>query len=284
MALILQGGIKMLGNYVHNFGCDTTSKLHHVFYISNRGGTLIESYEIGWNHVSDTKVHHALHVYDEGPCGGFSGTMRIHDNVVINQVGHGINISAGGSSDTCFDMPIEIYNNLIINSGLEIPTSAGHTRAIAITRSNNKADVKLYNNTIYGYGELGDGHGMRIQGTGSSSWVFGGTWAFINNIFVDTNNLPYEIPQYWAAPDANANNIWYSLSAGGQMPPAWETNPITTNPQFINPVIGGSFMIDENSPANNAGANTSAVVKRYITGVLRGATGSISIGAYEYIE
>ncbi len=276
------GGIKMLGNYVHNFGCDTTSKLHHVFYISNRGGTMIESYEIGWNHVSDTKVHHALHVYDEGPCGGFSGTMRIHDNVVINQVGHGINISAGGSSKICYNMPIEIYNNLIVNSGLEIPTSAGHTRAIAITSNKNQSDIKLYNNTFYGYGESGDGHAIRVQATGSPAWVFGGTWEFINNIFVDTNNLPFEIPQYWGAPDVGHNNLWYSSSA--QALPSWNMNSISTNPQFVNPVIGGSFMIDENSPANNAGANTSAVVKRDITGTLRGATGSISIGAYEYTE
>ncbi|MFQ5735862.1 MAG: hypothetical protein ACE5GY_03250, partial [Thermodesulfobacteriota bacterium] len=32
------GGIKVFGNYIHDFGCDSTSKLHHVFYISQRGG------------------------------------------------------------------------------------------------------------------------------------------------------------------------------------------------------------------------------------------------------
>ncbi len=272
------GGIKIFGNYVHDFGCDRTSKLHHVFYISNRGGTIIKSFEIGWNHVSDTKVHHALHVYDEGPCGNFSGTMRIHNNVVINQVGHGINISAGGSSEVCYDMPIEIYNNLIINSGLEIPTSAGHTRAIAITSNKNQSDIKLYNNTFYGYGEPGDGHGIRVQATGSPAWIFGGTWEFINNIVVDTNNLPFEIPGYWDIPDAGNNNLWYSPSA--QTLPSWNMNSVSTNPQFVNPIVGGNFALGETSPAVSAGANTSGVVSRDLFGNLRNPS-NMSIGAYE---
>ncbi len=272
------GGIKMFGNYVHDFGCDTTSKLHHVFYISNRGGSIIESYEIGWNHVSDTKVHHALHVYDEGPCGNFSGTMRIHDNVVINQVGHGINISAGGPADTCFNMPIELYNNLIVNSGLEISTSAGHTRAIAITSNKNQSDIKIYNNTFYGYGEPGDGHGIRVQATGSPAWIFGGTWEFINNIVVDTNDLPFEIPQYWDTPDMGHNNLWYSPFS--QTLPSWNMNSVSTDPQFINPVIGGNFALNQGSPASNSGANTTNIVKRDLVGFLRNS-GSISIGAYE---
>jgi hypothetical protein len=271
------GGIKMLGNYIHNFGCDITSKLHHVFYISNRGGTMIKSFEIGWNHVLDTKVHHALHVYDEGPCGGFSGTMRIHDNVVINQVGHGINISAGGAIDTCFNMPIEIYNNLIVHSGLEIPTSAGHTRAIAITRSNNKADVKLYNNTFYGYGIPNGGEGIRIQATGSTGWIFGGTWEFINNIFFDSNNLPYEMATHAADPDVGQNNIWHSPF--NQAPPAWDSNAINADPLFVNPIVGGDFSLQKNSPAINKGVDTSNIVSRNLVGHPRN-TGAISIGAF----
>ena len=104
----------MYGNHIHDFGCETTSKLHHVFYISNHGGFSIESFELGWNYLHDNKAHHALHVYDEGRCGDFYGTMKIHNNVVIDQVGADVNIASGGPGDTCLSMPIEIYNNLMV--------------------------------------------------------------------------------------------------------------------------------------------------------------------------
>ncbi|MCF6225555.1 MAG: IPT/TIG domain-containing protein [Xanthomonadales bacterium] len=279
------GGIKMLGNYIHNFGCDSTSKLHHVFYISNRGGTMIESFEIGWNHVSDTKVHHALHVYDEGPCGGFSGTMKIHNNAVINQVGHGINIFSGGTTDPCFEMPIEIYNNLIVNSGMElVPLPANHikhSRAIAITGDKIKSHVKLYHNTLYGYAEAGNSYGMRIQASGSPAWVFGGTWEFVNNIFVDIYGLPFEIPGDWDAPDVNGNNLWYSSASPTlATPPSWDTTFQTGDPGIAY-FAAGDFVLKTNSAAlNNGAGHTYSLVKRDIMGNLRNPS-NMSIGAYE---
>ncbi|NHZ86344.1 MAG: T9SS type A sorting domain-containing protein [Planctomycetia bacterium] len=57
-------------------------------------------------------------------------------------------------------------------------------------------------------------------------------------------------------------------------------NSVSTDPQFVNPVVGGDFALNETSPAVNAGTDTSEIVSRDLVGFLRNA-GSISIGAYE---
>ena len=111
-------GAIILGNYIHDFGCDSSSGLHHVFYISNRNGTSVKSYELGWNHLKDNKVSNGLHVYDTDDCGGWTGPMNIHDNFVINQRGKGLSIGGGGSCAAGFTMPINVYNNIFVNTGI----------------------------------------------------------------------------------------------------------------------------------------------------------------------
>ncbi len=280
------GGVKVYGNHIHDFGCETTSKLHHVFYISNRGGFPIESFELGWNYLHDNKAHHALHVYDEGRCGDFNGIMKIHNNVVINQVGAGVNIASGGQ-DPCLSMPVEIYNNLMVNTGLEISgcSNCNHYFAIRIVMKTTRSHVKIINNTIYGYGESGeDGYALHIQGQGSDTWNFGGTWEFENNIIVDTHNLPYHSP-YRKAPETAGGNLWFN---GGDDTPAavppWsapELNFNNINPQ-MNSLAENPYTITETSPANNAGVVPTLPISYDLAGVPRGGAGEISIGAYEY--
>ncbi len=281
------GGIKVYGNHIHDFGCETTSKLHHVFYISNRGGSSIESFELGWNYLHDNKAHHALHVYDEGVCGDFYNTMKIHNNVVINQVGAAVNIASGGPGDTCLSMPVEIYNNLMVNTGLEISgcSNCNHYFAIRIVMKTTRSHVRIINNTIYGYGESGeDGYALHIQGQGSDTWNFGGTWEFENNIIVDTHNLPYHSP-YRKEPETAEGNLWFN---GGDDTPAavppWsapELNFNNINPQ-MNSLAENPYTITETSPANNAGVVPTLPISYDLAGVPRGGAGEISIGAYEY--
>lgn len=282
------GGIKAFGNYIHEFGCDTTTKLHHVFYISNRSGVAIQSFELGWNYLANNKAHHALHTYDEGICGGWTGTMLIHDNVVVNQVGVGVGIaSACYSGYPYLTMPVEIYNNLFINVGLETTTDigGGHNQAISLMKSTTLSHVKIYNNTIYGYGIPGSGYALQVQGNGSADWNFGGTWEFVNNIVVDTNNLPYEYPTYWKPADIHSNNLWYNGGDGNPaMAPSWDTAPITLNPQFVNP-NGGFFNLQKGSPAINAGTITRPTVLNDIIGTSRSLPGrNYDIGAFQYIN
>lgn len=279
---IRASNIKAYGNYIHDYGCDTTSKLHHVFYISNRSGTIVEAFELGWNHLSDNKAHHALHIYDEGICGDFSGTVRVHNNVVINQVGVGVGISSAGYSDTCFTMPVEIYNNLFVNVGREIPTCNGnHTQALSLMRRTTRSHVKVYNNTFFGYGEPRKGYAIQVQENGHTDWNFGGTWEFVNNIIVDTNDLPFEYPQYWKAPDISGNNLWYDPEKTINTP-IWDNNYLTTNPLFIE-LEQGNFNLENTSPAIDAGSSiVSSLVAHDIIGNPRPLISGFDIGAFEF--
>lgn len=277
------GGVRALGNYIHDFGCDTTSKLHHVFYISNRSGFAVESFELGWNYLTDNKAHHGLHVYDEGACGDFTGVMRMHDNVVKNQVGVGVGVSSSGT-DPCFTMPVEIYNNLFINVGLEIPSCSGHNDAVNFNKITTRSHIKLYNNTIYGYGITGNGAAIAVQGGAGTGWDFGGTWEMKNNIIVDTKDVPYVWTSNGKAADVSSNNLWYNGGDGNPAaPPSWDAGALTSSPLFADPAKG-YFNLQIGSPAMGTGTDTSPVVTRDFRGLPRGLGKSYSIGAFEYIK
>jgi hypothetical protein len=266
------GGVKALGNYIHDFGCNTTSKFHHVFYITNRGGCPTESYELGWNHLKNNKTPHALHVYDEGKGGGFTGPMKIHDNVVINQVGRCIGIVGGGEAG--FHMPIEIYNNLCVNTGLTTPALKYSYPVITWDGAANFSKIKFYNNTIYGFGTKNDGFAIDIpQNKHTNYGAFAGTWEMKNNIFVDTMNRPWEADPT-VAPAASSNNIWYS-TAGKKTPPRWDTNPSTQNPLFVNPAAGDLHLKAGSSAINAGTTSVSSVVKRDLLGKQRTTTSDI---------
>jgi len=261
--------IRIFGNYIHDFGCDSTSKLEHVFYFTNRSGVMDEPYEIGWNNLRDNKAHGGLHNYDEGVCGDFSGTIRIHDNVVVNQVGPCADFSSGGSTDPCFSMNVEFYNNVLVNCGLEVPAcenGGGHTMAVSFGGANNHAHIKFYNNTIFGYG-AGDPPGSGY-GLGAS---FAGTLEWVNNIVVDTQNLPFTNPRMTQAdaPTFAAGNLWYD--GGDGIPataPTWDSNPIMTDPLFVDSAAE-DFRLHSESPAVDSGSDhVAGTVTQDLEGML----------------
>lgn len=273
--------IKCFGNYIHDFGGDNTQSLHHVFYISNRSSYTREAFELGWNHLADNKAHHGLHVYDEGICGNLTGTLRIHDNVVVNQVGVAVGVACMAYDGyNGFSMPVEIYNNLFIRPGKEIPTCSGHNVAISLSGLTNTCHVKIYNNTLYGYGQSGGGWALDVQGSGDDH-RFGGTWEYVNNIVVDTNDRPYEYPTYGDTADVHTNNLWYN---GGDStpasPPSWDTSPVSTDPLFTN-AGAGDFSLQSSSPAKGTGANLSATVTHDLLGNPR--TLPFDMGAIAYV-
>jgi len=272
------GGIKGFGNYIHHFGCDSTNKLHHVFYISQRGGTPLESFELGWNYLTDNKAMHALHLYDEGICGDFTGVMKVHDNVVRNQVGVGVDVSTGGTTPACFTMPVWIYNNLFINVGLDSVSYPGHSSVIGLTRENNLSPVKFYNNTFYGFGDLSDSNATFWHG---GQYRFGGTFEWVNNIVVNTKGIRYDIGSF-KIPNVRGNNLWIDLT-GNQSAPSWDTGAITSDPRFVDP-SNGYFNLKQDSPARATGANTGSVTTRDLRGIKRGASIPYSIGAFEFIS
>src|SRR5574341_481428 len=273
-------GLRVFGNYIHDFGGDDTSRLHHVFYITNRIGSPMPAFELGWNYLTDNKAHEALHVFDEGICGDWTGTIRLHDNVVKNQVGAGVDVTTGGT-DPCFTMPVEIYNNLFINVGLEIPSCSGHTTAVIFQQLYNHSHIRVYNNTIHGFGIQGSGQLLYVI-TGSYWQSFGGTWEWVNNIAVDTNNRPWEDVTYAAKPPTvHSNNLWFNGGDGNPAsPPSWDTSPLTSNPLFV----GGSpysYALQQTSPARNAGTSSIRnVLRKDLQGGLR--SNPFDIGAFNY--
>ena len=64
----------------------------------------------------------------------------------------------------------------------------------------DKSGIKLSNKTR---------KKMSKAQTGEKHWNYGGTWDWINNIVVDTKNLPYEHSAYYSDPVEHTNNIWY---------------------------------------------------------------------------
>ena len=145
--------LKILGNYIHHYGGQSTSNKEHATYFSLRNNFSAVAPEVGWNRLSDNGARFGIHIYDENECGEFLGVFKVHDNYIENQVGAGINIGTQNCSSNVlgFRGSIAVYNNIIASAGKYSPVaSTGH--AIMLYGQRNYMQVKIYNNTIYGYG------------------------------------------------------------------------------------------------------------------------------------
>lgn len=280
--------LKIFGNYIHNYGSDSSGNLCHIIYGSHRSYDVNPvdpiCHEIGWNYFKDNKCRGGIHWYDEHACGGCTGTAKVHDNVLINQVWNSIDFQC--STAACFSgyscrMTAEVYNNLIVNGG--IPNGAGNYAGFPIDLFGDAlvgSGIKIYNNTIYGYStsscnaaNYGACQAIRAEN------VTGEPWSFVNNIIVDTQNQPWYYTSGWVNPTVSSNNIWYNGGDGNPAsPPSWDTSPITSNPLFMNPSLGDFRLMNSSSPAFKAGI--SMMNRRDIIGVIRPAIPSI--GAFEY--
>ncbi len=271
------GGGKYFGMYVHDFGNDTTSQFHHTTYISNRDGAPNKAFEFGWNYFRDNKAVHGFHIYDQSPGGDWIGTIKIHDNVVVNQKGPAVNLMSGGAVIT---VPVDIYNNIFINCGLgpDIPRPGQEPfsvpkYAISLTEGIISSNVKIYNNVIYGYGDQGTGYAVNK--------TFGGTVDLKNNILVDTKDLPYVN----GIPEVQGNNIFYN---GGNdfpsAPPGWALDSLDGDPFFVNPAAG-DFRLKKISPAiDNGSSAVSGSVKTDFVGVERPQGEEYDMGVFEQEE
>ena len=288
--------LKIFGCYVHDSGKVDDNKAH-PFYLYLRSRALdLHAPEVAWNYLYNNEIRQGIHYYDEGTegdadnCpGNFIDTYKIHHNAVEDQVGPGIDVTIGGgaySAGTYGDFPVEIYNNLLINTGLldyESVNTVGPAWAVTIMGERFVSHIKIYNNTIYGYGDnqqTATNGAIYIPSSGSNNVAFGGTYEFINNIIFDTKNLPFEGGSDLKTPTAMRDNIWYS--SFGRAAPTEDTNPITTNPSLV----GGSpfdYRLSASSTnAIGAGYDVSALVTDDLRGMLRGVP--LDIGAFEYAE
>jgi len=267
------GGLKVYGNYIHDWGYSGSSKYEHTTYFSNRGGSIVAAPEVAWNLLENNIARQGLHFYDEGACGDFSGTLKIHDNLIINQTCDAIDIISESATYPCFSMPVEIYNNVIIEAGYGINNEA----VFVIGKYGNNSDIKIYNNTIFGYNDSSEGIFAFPAGV---SGAFSGTWEFKNNIVVDTHNYPYYQVSGFINPSASSNNLWYN--GGDSTPesaPAWDTSPLTTDPLFTNAASNDFTLSSTLSPCYDAGADLSGT---FTTDFMGGTRSTWDIGAFEY--
>ena len=281
---------KIYGNYIHDWGCYETSNQEHTTYFSIRNqGYEGSPMEIAWNSMIDNSARFAIHFYDEHDCWGYSGTTKIHDNYISNQVGPGFNLGTLGCDDgRSLSGNFDVYNNVFVNTGQLGANNAGFS-AIHIYGSDTPGHVRVFNNTIYGYGYAGaeeNGYDAAINvdsSLGNSGlYYYAGTWEFSNNIVVDTNNLSLYVKTNPILPESAYNNLWYSLASSE--PPTWDNNRITADPLFKNTALF-DFSIQPNSPAVNAGSSSvSGVVTRGFLGIPRPQGAGYDIGAFEYSD
>ncbi len=284
-------GDTYLGNFIHDFGGSCTSKLHHTTYFTKRNlGRAAEPLEFGWNVLKDNIARVGLHFYEEHACEGYSGIVKIHDNFVLNQVGPALGLQAQAcDSGHTLSGTFHVYNNVFAETA---------SANILLAGDECTADVKIFNNTIYAYG---DGPGefddvdqaVFVAGDNYAAhmgWPFAGSWEFKNNIIVDKYNEDYFHSYYCCKGLTSAsNNIWYHGGDGtpSGVPP-WDSSPLTGNPQLIDPA-GGNFRVPQSSPAVDSGTSVvSSVVPRDLAGNRRPMDGNESgtaeydIGPYEY--
>jgi len=278
------GGGRFYGIYIHNYGykgtknasykfsdddstwtsppyngvgdactnCTSVDRFQHLYYISNRTSAVMDAYEIAWNYLTDNPILHGIHIYDTGAVGGWNGTIKVHHNVVKNQLGGSIDVAYPVST------PLELHDNLIISD-------AGTNLTGEPIRVLGGGPIKFYNNTIYGL---------------SMYSFFENTYGvdFRNNIMVDTKGVSFFYSG--GAPSTYSNNLFYST--GSTTPPSWysaSNGDVNANPQFTN-AAGYDFSLTSPSPALNKGSNTTITTAPVdFLGNTR-SSGSVSIGAF----
>ncbi len=287
--------VKIYGNYIHDWGCEGTSKFEHTTYLSVRNGGAfdVDPWEFGWNLLKDNMAVHGIHNYDEtngDVCGDIKGTVRIHDNYIINQTGAAIDISAKSNSGICWTAPFEVYNNVLVNTGLgPVNESGALTSAIYIRDKGLSSHIKIFNNTIYGYGdpeipanERGGNAALYVYDDGRSDP--NPTIEFSNNIIYDTKGVAYTNIEgdIALAHLSGSNNVWYSdHGISPDLPASLAASAILSDPLFINK-LNNNLNLQETSPAKDAGLDLSIYFSDDFFGVFRPQGSAYDIGAYEY--
>ncbi len=153
---------KVYGNHIKELGCENSTRFQHTMYMSVRKQeSVVNGWEIAWNHLHDNKSFYGIHNYDEsysGDCGVVQGVISIHDNLVRNQRGAGIHVYTAdrdGPKNKCWEADVSIYNNLLVNVGIgplgeERVTNAG---AIRLVGDIDSSKVDIFNNTIYEFSD-----------------------------------------------------------------------------------------------------------------------------------
>lgn len=240
----------LLGNELTNIGFPATSKLYHPIYIQSAEACsgprlpLERNREIAWNYLHDNLAYDGINVYRECGSSAFMVDHRVHDNYIANQTGVGIRIGDYVTGENW------IYNNIVFQAGLGPEPPGDYAMHVPLHIHAGWEDtttvLHVYNNTVYGGGFTG--------GQAWSSSMVGFATAhpyaldFRNNIVVSSiPGIAYLNPSLDTPPPSVQRNLWFGAGAS----PAWDSDPLSAAPQFVNATTG-DFTLHSTSPARDA--------------------------------
>ena len=280
---------KVFGNYVYDYGCPNTGKLHHTTYMTIRDNSQDRTFlapRIGWNYLKGNYSKNGIHFYDENAgsgseCGQFSDDILVHDNVVVNQSGAGISYESacGWSNDA------HIYNNVLANVGLPLDVDCvsgpscggGVASAIQINDGGDggiQGDVYIYNNTVHKWDAGNQSSTLRscitLIGLGDTANLYINDnicYTDLDRPFLTTFSFSQSVNH-----DDNisgSKNTWYTSASSPSLAvtPTFDTAPITTDPLLT--LDGSQISVDASSPVINQSSTTQT---HDIYGVVRSTT------------
>lgn len=248
-----------------------------IFYFSGSSKYPSDYIEIGWNLAHDCigDDGYPIKFFYAPPSGPITpdalpvDKITIHDNAIYTTDRAPILLGGNDWGDNDWLYDIKVYNNIIY----DFRGGAGEG---AIRYSNTSGDlevhmnVETYNNTII----------LDADSSRSCFEVNGGNiLTFKNNLCVMGNTAI----SYFA----RIENVQTSIAMdhngyyGGISIPAYDANPISGNPLFINANLH-DYRLMSNSPYVNTGV--SAGITRDYNGLSRPQGSGYDIGAFEYDE
>jgi hypothetical protein len=267
---------KIFGNEVYDYGCYGSYKLHHTTYMTIRSAPenlQVVPWEFGYNYLHGNRAKFGIHQFDQDEgCGDFTGPLRIHDNVIIDQASAGISIG----SQCGWSMDAYIENNVLINVGLAAdwngvdPDTAATPElgGINIRDSGLSGTMYIRNNLVYKWSADGSTQTNRscLSFYGSQSQV---SVEFNNNICYTELDLPFLAATTNAVLSkvSGSSNVWYysKSSPVNAIAPSWDTKQIDTNP-LIN-ITGTNISLSKDSPV--IGAAEAVPLMKDVYGISR---------------
>ncbi|MDP5129635.1 MAG: hypothetical protein NWQ54_02050 [Paraglaciecola sp.] len=210
--------LKVFGNEIYNIGCRQTSHFHHTTYFTRRsqtGANSILAPEIAWNYLHNNMAKFGIHLYDQTnsntkPCDQVTGTLKIHNNKIVNQRSVAINVrtTSGFKNSPCWMVDTKIYNNIILNVGLgPIAEKSNGTQPFAMLLGGAIAGTfNIYNNLVDNVGDTeSEKYGIpAIVAFTSNQW--NSSLNFFNNIVITKKSLPLILN----SENNSSNNIVFS--------------------------------------------------------------------------
>lgn len=287
--------VKIYGNEIEEYGCNSTNPLHHTTYMTVRSApadTTVDPWEFGWNYLHDNHAKGGIHQFDQDDgCGDTSGPIVIRNNVVINQAGAGVSFA----SQCNWTMDAYIENNVIINAaqsvdwdGIDPETGSQVEPGGIVIRDSGVPPLGGLTGTMYVRNNIIHGAGWEnATSTSVSCLLFTGSADNVSVVFTD--NICFNTRDYKFIGATNSasqmldnisgsRNTFYYGGAGTPtqaIVPTFDNNPITTNPLLT--ISGSRITVDPSSPVKN---QSSTLLLRDVYGVLRPKPNS-STGAVE---